>query len=218
LNKEGILILSGLTFLAVFSAFLTIRARTNGPAVRVYIFKPLTTILILLTAFLADASLASSYQRLILFGLLFSLAGDVFLMLPKDRFIFGLFSFLIAHVFYIVAFTGGPGPGFTGWIIAMIVLIGVVQAALLLPYAGRMKLPVLAYMIVILVMLWRAWERFQVFGRTGTLLAAVGAALFVFSDSLLAWNRFRHPFRSAEAIKLSAYFAAQWLIACSVRP
>jgi len=73
-------------------------------------------------------------------------------------------------------------------------------------------------MIVILVMLWRAWERFQAVGLTSALLAAVGAALFVFSDSLLAWNRFRGPFRSAEAVKLGAYFAAQWLIACSVRP
>jgi uncharacterized membrane protein YhhN len=207
-----------LTSFIVISAFLTIRAKYKGSSMRLYIFKPLTTILILLTACLADASLSSPYQCLILFGLLFSLAGDVFLMLSKDRFIFGLVSFLIAHVFYIGAFTSGPGPGSTVWIIAMIVLIGIIQAAFLLPYTGRMKLPVLVYMIVILVMLWRAWERFQVVGRTSTLLAAVGAALFVFSDSLLAWNRFRSPFRSAEAVKLSAYFAAQWLIACSVRP
>jgi uncharacterized membrane protein YhhN len=212
------MLLTVLAWLAVLSAFLAIRARVGGPPVRVYIFKPLTTILILLTACMADVSLSSAYQRLILFGLLFSLAGDVFLMLPGDRFIFGLVSFLIAHVFYIGAFSGGPGPGFTAWIIATVILIGSVPAALLLPYAGRMKLPVLVYMIVILVMLWRAWERFQGIGGTSALLAAAGAALFVFSDSLLAWNRFRRPFKSAEAVKLGAYFAAQWLIALSVRP
>jgi uncharacterized membrane protein YhhN len=212
------LILITLTFLAIVSAFLTIIAKYNGPPARVYVFKPLTMILILLTACTSDASLSTPYQRLILLGLLFSLAGDVFLMLPKDRFIFGLFSFLIAHVFYIGAFTGGEGLNCTVWIIGSVLLIGIVLTVLLLPYTAKMKLPVLFYMSVILVMAWRAWERFHANGRTNTLLAAAGASLFVFSDFLLAWNRFRHPFRSAEAIKLSAYFAAQWLIAASVHP
>jgi uncharacterized membrane protein YhhN len=35
-------------------------------------------------------------------GLIFSLAGDVFLMLPKEQFIAGLVSFLLAHVAYII--------------------------------------------------------------------------------------------------------------------
>jgi hypothetical protein len=37
-------------------------------------------------------------------GLIFSLAGDIFLMLPTDRFREGLASFLAAHVCYIAAF------------------------------------------------------------------------------------------------------------------
>jgi uncharacterized membrane protein YhhN len=212
------LTLSALTFLVICSAFLSINAKYNGPPSRVYVFKPLTTILILLIACMADASLSTSYQRLILLGLLFSLAGDVFLMLPKDRFIFGLVSFLIAHVFYIGAFTYEAGLSFTVWITGIILLIGILLAALVLPYAGRMKLPVLFYMVIILFMAWRAWEWFHSNGRTNSMPAAAGASLFVLSDFLLAWNRFRRPFRSAEAVKLSAYFAAQWLIAISVRP
>ena len=35
-------------------------------------------------------------------GLILSLAGDVFLMLPKEQFIAGLVSFLLAHVTYII--------------------------------------------------------------------------------------------------------------------
>jgi uncharacterized membrane protein YhhN len=212
------MILPFLAFLAIISAFLTIRAKYNGPPVRVYVFKPLTMILILLAACKADASLSSQYQRLILLGLLFSLAGDVFLMLPKDRFIFGLVSFLIAHLFYIGAFTSGEGLSVTPWIIGIVVLVGIILAALLLPGTEKMKLPVFFYMVVILFMAWRAWERFHAIGRANSLLAAAGASLFVFSDFLLAWNRFRRPFRSAEAVKLSAYFTAQWLIAISIRP
>src|SRR5512136_1237152 len=93
-----------ITLLIFISAFFTIRAKYSGPAWCVYVFKPLTTILIILTACMADVSFSLPYQRFILSGLLFSLAGDVFLMLPEDRFIPGLVSFLIAHVFYITAF------------------------------------------------------------------------------------------------------------------
>jgi alkenylglycerophosphocholine/alkenylglycerophosphoethanolamine hydrolase len=46
-------------------------------------------------------------------------------------------------------------------------------------------------------------------------LAAVGALLFVASDSALAWNRFKSEFKSAQAVILATYFAAQWLIALS---
>ena len=44
---------------------------------------------------------------------------------------------------------------------------------------------------------------------------ALGAALFVLSDSLLAWNRFRNPFPAAQALIHATYFPAQWLIAIS---
>jgi uncharacterized membrane protein YhhN len=205
-----------LTFFTIVSAFLAIRAKYRGPAVRVYVFKPLATVLIWTIAAVSDPSVSTPYQRLVLSGLLFSLAGDVFLMLPQDRFLAGLVSFLIAHLFYIAAFTSGPRTGPTGWIVVPVVCVGAVLGFLLVPHAGRMKIPVFLYTMIILIMLWRAWERWHSTGRTGALLAAAGSVLFVLSDSLLAWNRFRHPFKSVEAIKLSAYFTAQWLIAMSV--
>jgi uncharacterized membrane protein YhhN len=210
-------VLLTLAFFVVFSAFLAVRAKYRGPLWRVYVFKPLTTGLILFAACMADPSFATAYQRFILLGLLFSLAGDVFLMLPGDRFIQGLVSFLIAHVFYIAGFTSGTGFGHAGWIIAAVILAGAAMAALLLPFTGKMRLPVLVYMMVILVMAQQSWDRFYASRGTNSLFAAIGATLFVFSDFLLAWNRFRRPFNSAEAVKLTAYFAAQLLIALSVQ-
>ena len=38
-------------------------------------------------------------------GLFFSLLGDIFLMLPRERFIPGLVSFLLAHLAYVIGFT-----------------------------------------------------------------------------------------------------------------
>jgi uncharacterized membrane protein YhhN len=215
-KKEVDMSIPILTCITIFSAFLTICAKYNGQVIQVYIFKPLTTALILLIAWLGDKSFSTAYQYLILLGLLFSLSGDVFLMLPKDRFILGLISFLITHLFYISAFTNGMGFILTGWIVLAVLLMGIVTAVLLVPHAGRMKLPVVFYITVILVMTWQAWERWNRMRTRNTLLAAAGALLFLFSDSLLAWNRFRRSFKNAEALKLGSYFAGQWMIAISV--
>lgn len=72
-----------------------------------YIGKPLTTLLILWLALSAQPAVDARYRRAVLAGLVLSLIGDVFLMLPGDRFVLGLVAFLLAHVCYIVAFAPG---------------------------------------------------------------------------------------------------------------
>lgn len=52
--------------------------------------------------------------------------------------------------------------------------------------------------------------------RQRGLLAAAGATLFMVSDAVLALNRFRTPFRLAQAAIMSTYVAAQLLIALSI--
>jgi len=200
----------------IISAFIHIRAEYRGPRRNVYIFKPLTTSLIILTALLLPATAPAPYKALIILGLIFSLGGDVFLMLPQDRFVFGLISFLIAHIFYIFAFTGETGFQFTPWVLGIYLVYGAVMLALLWPHLRSMKAPVFLYMLIILAMGWQAAERWLILGGIGALLAMVGAILFVISDSVLALDRFRGRFTAARAIVLCTYFAAQWLIALSI--
>jgi uncharacterized membrane protein YhhN len=204
-----------LTLLAILSASLHIRAEYRGPQYHVYLFKPLTMVFILLMAAQAGWPGPPRYKVAIIAGLLFSLAGDVFLMLPSDRFVAGLVSFLIAHLFYIAAFTSGTGFGFS-WRLLPCAIYGILIFSILAPHLGGMKLPVLVYMVVILVMAWQAWERWSQTGQSAALLAFLGAVLFVISDSALAVNRFRGGYKGAQALILSTYFAAQWLIARSV--
>ena len=205
-----------LTLLAVGSAILFIWAEYNGPPIQIYIFKPLTMVFILLIAVLKTKESFTFYAFAIIAGLVCSMAGDIFLMLPSDQFILGLISFLIAHLFYIAAFTYGrkirPAP----WLLIPFVLYGILIYGILSPYLGEMKLPVAAYIVVILVMGWRAWERWSQTAEKTALLAFLGAILFIISDSVLALNRFREPFEVARALNLSTYFAAQWLIALSI--
>jgi uncharacterized membrane protein YhhN len=72
-------------------------------------------------------------------------------MLPSDRFIPGLVSFLFAHLFYIAAFTSGTGFGFS-WRLLPCAVCGILIFSILAPYLGEMKLPVVVYVVVILVM------------------------------------------------------------------
>ena len=203
-----------LTLLAILSASIHIRAEYRGPRQHVYIFKPLTMVFILLIATLGQTTLPF-YKHAIITGLVFSLAGDVFLMLPADRFVAGLVAFLMAHLFYIAAFASEISA-LIWWPLVPVVIYGIVIYTILAPSLGKLKLPVLAYIVVIMIMAWLAWERWGQTGSSGALLASVGAVLFVISDTILALNRFRGAFKLARVLKLTTYFAAQWLIAGSV--
>lgn len=204
-----------LTCLAAISAFIAIRAEYLNFPVYIYIFKPLATTSIFLIAFLSIGGYFSKYGVAILLGLLFSLGGDVFLMLPMDLFIAGLISFLIGHLFYIFAFTAGRQVKLSKTGLPFLIF-AILIYSLLFPNLEEMKLPVLAYVVVILIMGWQAFERWNFSKNTFTLLAFAGAVLFIFSDFILALNKFREPFIIARALNLSTYFIAQWMIALSV--
>ena len=183
----------------------------------VFVFKPLTTALICALAALPTRTFGGRYGWAVLAGLLFSLAGDVFLMLPEDRFREGLGAFLLAHLCYLAAFTAGTPfvaarLPFIGWLV-----IGAALLRFLWPgIPSGLRPPVLVYVLVLLCMAAQANTRAIRLPGPSALLASAGAALFVVSDGLLALDRFRRRFRSARALVQITYFVAQWLIAASV--
>jgi uncharacterized membrane protein YhhN len=197
------------------SAALAIVASTRGWRNGVYVFKPLTTLLILGLALTGPANAHPSYRPLVAAGLAFSLAGDVLLMLPRDRFVAGLVAFLVAHLLYIRAFTLG-GVLTTWWMVLPLAAYGVVLLRILLPRVpGRLKAPVAVYALVLLAMACTAVG--HNFGSIpAAAFAMLGGVLFVASDSALAINRFVRQFRGADAVVLGTYYAAQACIAFSV--
>jgi uncharacterized membrane protein YhhN len=201
-----------LSLLAVGTAGLAIWGEYKPTRTQVYIFKPLTTSLIILIALLGEAGI---YQWLIVAGLIFCLGGDVFLMLPSRYFTMGLGSFLAGHWFYIAAFTADAGVTYSWWLLPLLLFGGLIYW-LLHPHLGKMRGPVIAYIITILAMAWQALGRWSVEGEPEALWAALGAVSFVISDAVLALNRFRRSFKAARIIVLTTYWLAQWLIALSV--
>jgi uncharacterized membrane protein YhhN len=183
----------------------------------VYICKPLTTILIFLLAVIPGSFLKDGYAFAIGAGLLFSLAGDIWEMLPRRHFLKALISFLFTHICYVLAFLSHPPGSAFLWPALPLGLICAAILAYLWPgLSDGMKAPVCVYVAVIGLMATLAVQNALEFPSGGTILAAVGALLFMLSDGALAVNRFRRPFHSAEAVILTSYFAGQLLIALSV--
>lgn len=191
-----------------------------------YVCKPLATLLLLLLAARAIAPVSARYRGTILLGLLFSLLGDIFLMLPVDMFLAGLGAFLLAHLFYMSAFFAGSDARTRLTSIAVFAVFGVANLAGLLPrLESAMRVPVIAYVIALLLMAGFALARARSLRmREGAAsavaasarLAAIGAAFFVASDTLLAWNRFGGGIPLASLWVLATYYLAQWHIARSV--
>ncbi len=206
-----------LTVGIVAFAAVTIWGKYNGPPILVYFFKPATMALVMAVALTRAGGHLSFYTAAVLCGMSFSLLGDVFLMLPSDRFVPGLASFLVAHLFYISAFLSEARTPVSPLLIPYLLYAALMMWALL-PHTGRMWPAVLAYMTAILVMGWRAGEMWLALGARWSAFAALGGALFILSDSILAWDRFRKRFRSAQFLLLVTYFSAQWALAMSVHP
>jgi uncharacterized membrane protein YhhN len=166
------------------------------------------------------------FSRLILTGLFFSWLGDVLLQIPDLNqyikvspdllFIGGLGSFLITHLLYFIAFIlpKGRNSMFSSrfHMLVFVILYGAVMIYYLFDSLGEMKVPVFAYTMVILLMLIAALNRQGKVNLKSYNLVAIGASLFVLSDSLIAVNKFHSSFQFAGVFIMVTYVAAQYLI------
>ncbi|HEV2761741.1 MAG TPA: lysoplasmalogenase [Pyrinomonadaceae bacterium] len=204
-----------LSVLACVLAALAVGSELRGRRRAFYVFKPLTVVFIVALACVPKFPVTDFYRYAVVAGLVCSLAGDVFLMLPSDRFVQGLVCFLAAHVCYSAAFVAGGARVSYVWGVVPFAVYGGLMWAVLSPRLGKLKAPVAVYVLAILLMGWLALSRWATAGQAGSGLALAGACLFVASDSALALERFRGRFSGAQLVVLTTYFAAQWLIALS---
>src|SRR5690606_21963981 len=123
-----------------------------------YIWKPGTMVLIILLA-MTESGLSTAFSYLVLFALLFSLFGDVFL-LREEWFVHGLASFLIAHILYSIGFVVAFDLRFTfitGSLLIILMMIAILFFLILQPNVrkngGRvLLLAVAGYITVITTM------------------------------------------------------------------
>lgn len=187
-----------------------------------FVFKPLTTLLVIAYAWPRGAD-APAVQRWVRIGLVLSLAGDVALLWPVQGFLPGLVAFLLAHLAYIVAFTrdtrlAARPAGF----IAYAVIAGAILAVLWPGVPQPLRVPVVAYVLCLASMAAQAFARWMAHhdraDASRLRLGALGGALFMSSDALLATDRFHGGLALASLLVLSTYWLAQWCIASALSP
>ena len=202
-------VLAGLLFFAK-------RDSTRG----IIMTKPLLSALFILVA-LSVPHANQKYFGLVLAGLLFCLAGDVFLIfvLSRKLFMVGLISFLTGHVLYSIAFFTMATSGTLALVIAVLCLtLSGTVAVWLRPHLGTMTIPVIAYVIIITVMVIGAASLAgnEQVSFNGRLLAFCGAILFYLSDILVARHRFVKRAYINRLVGLPLYYTAQFMIAYSI--
>lgn len=184
-----------------------------------YVAKP--GVMIALLAWLWSIGGFSGHLQWFAYGLVFSLIGDTFLMLPKKQFRAALITFLIAHVAYSIGFNDTVPPlNLVSIILAVMVGTTTIRLAreILsgLDASGNSKLrtPVLLYIIVISVMLLSALLTLvrPEWSVGPALLVSAGALLFTISDMILAWNMFVAPLRYEKLTVITSYHIGQILI------
>lgn len=153
-------------------------------------------------------------------ALIFSTAGDVFLLNEKSAhqpvfFYLGLGAFLMAQVSYILAFirSGTRRPSAL-WTAAYLIYFAGFMWLLLPELAPSLLVAVVFYGLALTAMAWNSWRTLQSTGQVNWIQysAVAGAVLFLISDGLLAFNRFKTPLPHAGFWIMLTYIAAQYLI------
>ena len=208
-----------LTLLAL-AALLVAERRESQTGV--WIPKPLASLgFVWLALALGDfrAGGGPPYAGLVLLGLVLSWLGDVLLIPREHALVFraGIFSFLLAHVAYLVAFAS-RGLDTTAAGVGAALLLG--PAILFLRWlrpslAPDFVLPVFAYVAVISLMLVCAGATVAAAGDPRIL---IGALMFACSDLSVARDRFVSKGFLNAAWGLPLYFGGQLVLASTVAP
>ena len=182
-------------------------AVARGRTALEYVCKPLTMVVLIGATVALDVD-DPTVRAWFLAALVLCLVGDVLLMLPQDLFVFGLASFLLGHIAYIVGMhvDGADAGRLAVGIVLVVVALAVLGARILRGVRSgpepELTGPVVAYMSVISVMVASAIG-------TGHVAAVLGATSFYASDALIAWNRFIGETRHGRLSIMVTYHLAQ---------
>ena len=203
-----------LSIIAAISAGITIFSSYSDNKLALYVFKPLTTILVIILSVLFSRVSFHNHNELIFTGLVFCLLGDIFLMLHQ-KFMQGLISFLIAHILFL-SFFYLKSETHNYYLLIPVYLIGLTVYGILFNKLGKMKFPVFIYLTILFLMAWSGISFYFTTHSPAAEIIAVAVVLFVFSDANIAFNKFNKPYKLAEFLILSAYFVSIYLIAFSL--
>lgn len=180
---------------------------------------------LLLPCLFYETKISSNFttKKWLLSALFFSWVGDVILLFADKGelyFIFGLISFLIAHILFILLFIKqkkeNPNSNliWLGFVLVAAYLYGMLK--LLFPSLGDLKIPVTIYAFTISTMLIMAIKGYFHWRKPNNLIILLGAIFFVSSDSILAINKFHSALPNSGFWIMTTYLLAQYLITTGI--
>jgi uncharacterized membrane protein YhhN len=216
-----------LTILYFLTSIIEIYADLSMTNWLLFATKPLLMVWLIILFLSNGFSEGGKFSIAIMFGLIFSLGGDIFLMFRKDDlFIFGLGSFLLAHIAYIYGFIMNTRESSisTGKILGNFFLLipFIIFLRKFMGYIGpfilgnaetqNFILPVWVYGITITTMGYFATTRASAVSKLSFWTIFFGAILFISSDSIIAINKFAQEIPYSPIWIMSTYVSAQYLI------
>jgi uncharacterized membrane protein YhhN len=155
------------------------------------------------------------------FALIFSWGGDVFLMFEPTNsnfFIFGLGSFAIAQILYMITFSKARNE--TQHIEVQTKLPYTIPFVIfsfgflwyMWPHIGELKVPVSVYSLLLLGIAVAAIYRMEETSLKSFNQVFFGAVLFILSDTLIAIDKFLTPMNYSGLFIMLTYILAQWNI------
>jgi uncharacterized membrane protein YhhN len=183
-----------------------------------YLTKP--GVMLLLLAWFS--SLDGWRSGLSIFGvaLIFSLVGDILLLLPDRFFLAGVLAFMIVQVSYVFGLRSTHLPSSLlvltiGISVVLVgsILFGILRKSLVEDEVKRkLEWPMMIYLLAICMMLYSSvltlFSSDWLSAAAG--LIALGGILFFISDTLLVINRFIKPFQNARLCVRICYHAGQF--------
>ena len=205
-------------YLAVFFALLDWASTWKGWKKRLYLAKPATMVFLILWSL--QLTNWQGEMKWFGIGLVFSLLGDILLMLNPRYFMIGGAAFLFTHIAYIIGFNQTP-TSFSLRVLLVAILVGISAATVFKRIRpGIMKVPrgkrfltgLSLYGISLTLMLLSAL--LTLFKQDWLMLPAVfatsGAVLFFASDSMLVYDRFVGKFTHAQSYVHLTYHLGQF--------
>jgi uncharacterized membrane protein YhhN len=159
------------------------------------------------------------YSGFLMAGLGLCFLGDVCLALPqKKAFLFGLMSFLLGHVSYIISFFWVSKVNLWMWAgSGTAVVVSAAVYSWLRPHLDGMRGAVSLYILVITVMVSGSFMVLAdvSLGLPGRIMVFTGATSFYFSDIFVARDRFLKKQFVNRLVGLPMYYLGQFLLAFS---
>ena len=162
-------------------------------------------------------------RRLLVAALLFSVAGDTVLLGTSDAaFIGGTAAFALSHLAYIASFTlAAPGKGLVQqrpWLAVLYGLAWGITTAILWPHLGALTAVVVPYSLLLTTMAAFALNLVGRIERRSAIFVAAGAAIYMSSDTNIAFGRFDPSLAPphVDFLIMLTYLLAQSLIAAGI--